>query len=186
MIDEPPPEWRALRDICLELSDAGHPLYSALHSYGIDNAISNAVCSGEVPLRGRLLWKHSGSHEKGAFDRIETRLGHTVGITVGIIVMSNLVYYKKHDSDSKTYLDVEGDRPPIVRWLCNNAVPADFGLDECHRFLMTLPGHPRLTKKTAREKFIAAHGDIGPCAFDRAWDKAAHPSWRWPGRPRGK
>jgi hypothetical protein len=108
-----------------------------------------------VPVRGRWVWEDSDFRPEGAFDRIEKHLGHTVGVTV----LAKLVYYKKHDGDPNTCLDVEVDRPAILRWICKNCIPADFALDECCVWLMTLPEHPRLTKNTALDKFIAAHGD---------------------------
>jgi hypothetical protein len=56
----------------------------------------------------------------------------------------------------------------------------------CRNWLVMRPSNPRLAKEQAKKDFRAAHGHIGDNAFDRAWSVAAHPSWREPGRPRGK
>ena len=188
MKDEQPPEWRALQDIYYELSRLEHPLWIALSMHGPDDAIANAVRSGEVPTRGRL--NEGYSYSDRSFDRIEKRLNHKARVEV----FSNTVYCETARVDvfgnkvycETTYIDVEGDRPPIIFWIAKNAVPANFVPDECRLWLMTRPEHPRLTKDHAFNKFKATHGRIGNNAFDRAWSAAAHPSWRWPGRPRGK
>jgi hypothetical protein len=77
------PDWRRLSDILQELTSFDHQFRHAFNnSFEIESAVTNAVWSGEVAIRGR---RYNGfSWPNSAFERIEKYLGPKADVDISL------------------------------------------------------------------------------------------------------
>jgi hypothetical protein len=180
MTNQRPPSWKPLSSILISLNDVAHPLFLALRGLG-EEAIANAVRSGEVPVRARRP-----SH---AFDRIEKRLSPEADIQV---ILNRIILHR--GGWGEEFVDAAADQPCLEEWLRENAIPAAFLIEEekptgveaeCRDWLTSQPESPPMIKDGAFRKFNSTrpkHDQISKRAFNRCWAWSARDSWRKPGR----
>jgi hypothetical protein len=135
-----PYDWRHLSNILQELRSFDHRFRSALNFFEIENAITNAARSREVPVRGRRDNGFSFSSLSSAFERIEKYLGAKSyvdisldriiipddGPVLGLNPRMNLLPPQITIAGSGAagrFTDVQADLRGVEKWIFENALP---------------------------------------------------------------
>jgi hypothetical protein len=185
-------DWITLRDFCSIVNSK--PTYRFLN---LDNALKNAMISGEVPVRGKADFEFE-------FQRIEKRLGFNPQIATFLNQVDTVLIEPNGRRILTTFRDVQVDRMKIERWLDNNAAeyPSVVRAEEeetvshktvraermFERWLVDQEEHPIRTKGEVWDARCSPDilGKLGERlsqkAFNRAWTNKAPTCWTRGGR----